>query len=75
MLISNCRKNRLIAPRPIAVGTDDTADADGMCCSCAHPDHSGSATAFTPESDLNAQRPQERLRASRARMGNHLKLL
>src|SRR5271166_1710996 len=52
-------------PRPIIVArTDDADDADGIFSTRAraHPDHSGACPAFTRERDLDAQRPQERLR-------------
>jgi hypothetical protein len=56
-------KDGWIAPRSITAGSADDADgADGIFGLRAHPDHSRSCPAFTREGDLDAQRPQERLR-------------
>jgi hypothetical protein len=52
-------------PRSITVARTDDADrADGILSTraCAHRDHSGACPAFTREPDLDAQRPQKRLR-------------
>jgi hypothetical protein len=53
-------KDVLIQPRPIMA--DATDGADGMFGTRAHTDHSRSCSAFARERDLDAQRPQERLR-------------
>jgi len=44
--------------------TDDADGADGIFSTRAHPDHSRPCPAFTRERDLDAQRPEERLRPS-----------
>jgi hypothetical protein len=62
-LFSDPGKDGLIASRPITAGSTDDADgADGIFSTRAHPDHSRPCPAFTSERDLDAQRPQERLR-------------
>jgi hypothetical protein len=39
---------------------------NGMFAPCGHPDHSRPTPTFTRERDLDAQRPQERLRPSQS---------
>jgi hypothetical protein len=42
--------------------TDDADGADGIFSARARPDHSGSCSTFTRKRDLDAQRPEDRLR-------------
>jgi hypothetical protein len=56
----------LIASRPIAAGgTDDADGTDVFSALVLTLDHSRACPAFTSERDLDAQRPEERLRRSR----------
>src|SRR5262245_27843255 len=54
----------LLAILPINSGSTDDADAtDGVFGTRAQPDHSRPCTTFPEKCDLDAQRPEKRLRA------------
>src|SRR6266478_3184853 len=62
-LFSDPSKVGVITSRPMTAGSTDNADGtDGVFGARAHPDHSCPGAAFTRERDLDAQRPEERLR-------------
>jgi hypothetical protein len=43
---------------------DDADGADGILLNCTYPNDPASSSAFTTERNLDAQAPQERLRAT-----------
>jgi hypothetical protein len=51
---------------PSPVVSDAADSADGIFDSCTHPDDPASGSAFTTERNVDAQCPEERLRAAQA---------